>query len=225
MTRVLGTVTIGQSPRTDLIPEMKMVMGTAAMVLEAGALDGLTLQQVKELAPEPGDYVLITRMADGTAVKIAEKHILSRMQEKIDDLVARGADAVALVCTGEFPPFHCERLLVVPQKVLFHAAAAVVNEQEGFRLGVLLPDADQIEQGLQRWRAITPEVRIEAESPYGRPGDVEEAAHKLRQWGAGLVVMDCIGYTLAMKESVRRVTGVPVILARSILARTLAELA
>jgi len=162
-------------------------------------------------------------MADGTAVKIAEKHILPRMQEKIDELVRRGADVVALVCTGEFPPFHCEKLLVVPQNVLFHAVAAVVPGGGG--LGVLLPDADQIEQGLRRWREITPEVRIEAASPYGRPGDVEEAAHGLRQWGAELVVMDCIGYTLAMKETVRRVTGVPVILARSILARTLAELA
>ena len=44
-------------------------------------------------------------------------------------------------------------------------------------------------------------------------------------YGFAGVAMDCIGYTLAMKETVRRIAGVPVILARSILARTLAELA
>jgi protein AroM len=36
--------------------------------------------------------------------------------------------------------------------------------------------------------------------------------------------MDCIGYTLAMKQAVKEITGVPVILARSVVARMLAEL-
>lgn len=283
MTRILGTVTIGQSPRLDLIPEMKQVMAAGATgaswdgasgascgsatgescrdaagepghpgqvveVLEAGALDGLTLEEVRKLAPVQGDYVLVTRMADGTAVKIAERHILPLMQEKIDGLVRRGADVVALVCTGEFPQFHCDRLLVVPQKVLFHAAAAVVGGQPvsqrtdvrqgsptgggvaqvgstSFRLGVMLPDVDQVAQGIRRWSAVTPDVLVEPASPYGRPEEIDQAARRLKEWGAGLVVMDCIGYTLAMKEKVRRIAGAPVILARSILARTLAELA
>ncbi len=237
MANVLGAVTIGQSPRVDLIPEMRTVMTSAAAseevvsIIEAGALDGLTLEEVLRLAPEPGDYVLVTRMADGTPVKIAEKHIIPRMQEKIDSLVERGADAVALVCTGEFPPFRCKKLLVVPQKLLLHAVAAVVGGQTAgqpgaghFRLGVMLPDADQVEQGIRRWSAITPELRIEPASPYGRAEAIDEAAQRLRRWGAGLVVMDCIGYTLAMKERVRWVTGVPAILARSVLARMLAEL-
>ena len=42
--------------------------------------------------------------------------------------------------------------------------------------------------------------------------------------GANALVMDCMGYTLAMKEQVRRITGKPVILARSIAARALREL-
>ena len=77
---------------------------------------------------------------------------------------------------------------------------------------------------MRRWREITPAVRIEAASPYGPPEAIEVAAKQLKEFGAELVVMDCIGYTLAMKETVRRVAGVPVILARSILARVLAEL-
>lgn len=39
---LLGTVTIGQTPRTDLIPEMKQFLGAGVDILEAGALDGLT---------------------------------------------------------------------------------------------------------------------------------------------------------------------------------------
>jgi protein AroM len=222
MVRVLGAVTIGQSPRIDVIPELRTILGVGADVIEAGALDGLTLEEVKRLAPGPGDHVLVTRMADGAAVKIAGKHILPLMQEKIDGLVGRGADVVALLCTGEFPEFRCDKLLVVPQKVMLHVATAVV---EGFRLGVMLPDADQVPQGIRRWSAVTLDVFIEPASPYGNPEAVDRAARRLRERGVGAIVMDCIGYTLAMKEKVREITGAPVILARSILARVLAELA
>jgi len=232
-TRIVGTVTIGQSPRVDLIPEIEQVMGLGGgghvRILEAGALDGLTLDEVSRLAPGPDDYVLVTRMADGTSVKIAEKHILRRMQEKIDWLSAQGADVIALVCTGEFPAFRCDRMLVVPQRLLFHVVSAVAGAQPGgdghrFRLGVMLPDADQVEHGVRRWSAVTPEVKVEAASPYGDLSAVREAAGVLKQWGADAVVMDCIGYTLAMKELVAGETGAPVFLARSVLARILAEL-
>jgi protein AroM len=232
--RTLGTITIGQSPRPDLIPELRLAMGLTAearsdhtvRILEAGALDGLTMEEVRELEPRSGDYVLVTRMADGTAVKIAERHILPRMQAHIHDLASKGADVIALVCTGEFPRFECERLLVEPQKVLHHAVAAVA---QGRRLGVLLPDEDQIPQGVIRWSSVWEDnpgqsLRIEAASPYDDVRLIEAAASSLRDWGADLVVMDCIGYTMAMKELVKAVTRAPVILARSILGRTLAEL-
>lgn len=235
----LGTLTIGQSPRQDLIPELRMAMGfepgegagtsRRLRIIEAGALDGLTLEEVRRFGPEPGDYVLVTRMADGSSVKIAERHILPRMRSQIDRLVTDGADVIALVCTGEFPEFPCEKLLVRPQRVLHHVVMALA---EGRRCGVLLPDEDQKPQGYRRWSSVCGSggledqklLRIEAASPYGDPAIVQEAAVALRDWGAELVVMDCIGYTMAMKETVKSITGAPVILARSILGRVLAEL-
>ncbi|MEW5935529.1 MAG: AroM family protein [Bacillota bacterium] len=38
------------------------------------------------------------------------------------------------------------------------------------------------------------------------------------------MVLDCIGFTVDMKEEVRDIVGAPVILPRTLLARTLAEL-
>ena len=55
--------------------------------------------------------------------------------------------------------------------------------------------------------------------------DIDAASYALREWKADLIVMDCIGYTLAMKDRVREIAGVPVLLARSVVARMLAELA
>lgn len=226
MDRILGTVTIGQSPRVDLIPELEDVLGRSlgdrfhVRIIEAGALDGLSLEEVRSLEPGPGDIVLVTRMADGTAVRVAKRHLIPLIQRAIDGLIARGAQAVALVCTGEFPPFSCSKLLIEPSHVLFNVAKAVAS---GLKLGVMMPDKDQLPWGEERWSRVSEDLCIEAASPYGDYAAIHAAAERLKAWGAEAVVLDCIGYTAGMKKAVREITGAPVILARSILARVLAE--
>ena len=51
----VGMVTIGQSPRMDVVPQIKELAGIEAEYLECGALDGLSLSEVEKLAPEGGD--------------------------------------------------------------------------------------------------------------------------------------------------------------------------
>ncbi|QUL98258.1 MAG: AroM family protein [Candidatus Fermentithermobacillus carboniphilus] len=221
MKRVIGTVTIGQSPRVDLIPEMKAILGPDVEIIEGGALDGLSLEEVKRYYPGPDDYVLVTRMADGTEVKIAKRHIIGRMQAQIDRLVREGAEVIALVCTGEFPPFKCDRLIVEPQKVLYGVTRALALE---LKLGVVIPDQSQVPAAYRKWSGAAREVRVEAASPYSSGDDIVRASKALREWGAQVVVMDCIGYTLGNKAVVKEIVGGPVILARSVVARVLSEL-
>ena len=217
----IGAITIGQSPRTDVVPEMLDVLGPCVEIVEGGALDGLSASEVASLAPRDGDYVLVTRMRDGSAVTIAEHHILPRMQDQLDRLVAEGAEVVALLCTGEFPAFRSSRLVVEPQVVLHHFVAGVAGRR---RLGVVVPVPEQVEQGAARWRVVAAEVRVAAGSPYGDPAELGRAAEELREWRADLIVLDCIGFTGAMKARAAAIAKVPVILPRTILARTLAEL-
>ena len=82
---VLGVVTIGQSPRSDMVPEMPMVADLVE-VRERGALDGLSAADLKALAPEPGDETLTTRLRDGSSVVIGRAGILPRLQSAIDIL-------------------------------------------------------------------------------------------------------------------------------------------
>ncbi len=219
--RKIGAITIGQSPRTDVVPEMLDLLGPGVEIVEGGALDGLSPAEVAAIEPRDGDYVLVTRMRDGHSVRIAEHHILPRMQAQVDRLVADGAQAVALLCTGEFPAFRCSRLLLEPQVVLHHFVAGVAG---GRRLGVVVPVSLQIDQATTRWQGVGAEVRVEAGSPYADIAELERAVEALREWRADLVVLDCIGFTGAMKARAAGIAGVPVILPRTVLARTLAEL-
>ncbi len=219
--KVIGAVTVGQSPRTDLIPEILQFLGDDVRIIEAGALDGLTIDEVKKMHPGPQEYTLITRMADGTEVKIGKHYILSRMQDKITSLIRQGAEMVVLVCTGEFPTFESSKLLIEPQKVLINIVNSIAS---GLKLGVLIPDHDQIKQAKTRWSSVKATIFVEAASPYGPSEDKTNAARRLKEAGVQAAVLDCIGYTIRDKKTVQKILGTPVILARSTVARILHEL-
>lgn len=219
--KVLGAVTIGQAPRTDLVPEFKAILGSEVEIREAGALDDLSRAEIEAFAPTAGDYVLVTRLADGSSVKVAEKYVFPRLKEKIANLFADGMPVVILLCTGEFPDFPTEGLLVRPQPILYNVTAALVK---GLKLGVICPAVDQITQATERWQTVGRELVVEAASPYGAPEELTRAAEALKGAGVQIVVMDCMGYTLDMQKKVKDIVGVPVILARGIVARVVQEL-
>lgn len=69
--RTVGMITIGQSPRDDVVPEMEKILGPGIRVVQAGALDGLSRDEVATLAPREREHALVTRLADSTEVIVA----------------------------------------------------------------------------------------------------------------------------------------------------------
>jgi protein AroM len=216
----LGVVTIGQTPRVDLVPDIKKMLGVNIEIIEKGALDGLSLKEVETFYPRKDDEVLVTRMADGTSVTVAEKYIYPRLKDQVKSLELEGVKVILLACTGEFPPFDSSSLIVYPQKVLYHV---VVSLAQGLKLGVLIPDELQIESAKKRWSSASKRVFVESGSPYKGFEGVVRAAKKLAD-NVDLIVMDCIGYTLAMKDALAKSISKPVFLARSIAAKIVAEM-
>src|SRR5258708_23696393 len=54
-------VTVGQSPRDDIVPELLAQIGRPVDAAQFGALDGLGADAVMALAPRPGEPSLATR--------------------------------------------------------------------------------------------------------------------------------------------------------------------
>src|ERR1035437_3844440 len=170
--RNLGVVTIGQAPRVDLVLEIKPILGEDVEVVERGALDGLSLKEVEAFYPGKDDEVLVTRMVDGTSVKVAEKYVYPRLKEQIERLEKEEIKVILVACTGEFPALDSSSLIVYPQKVLYHV---VVSLAQGLKLGVLIPDELQVVSAKKRWSAAAREVVVEAASPYAGIEKVESA--------------------------------------------------
>ncbi len=221
MPRRLGFVTIGQSPRDDIVPAMMQYLPREIEVLQAGALDGVDSASLAALAPEPGEYVLTTRLAGGGAVTVARRHVLPRLQAAVSRLAEQGAEIVAVLCTGTFPDLEAPTLLIEPEKVFHAFCAGVVGKGH---LGAIIPLPAQVAQAETRWRAAGVRSTVVAASPYGGRSALEEAAQRLKEARVAAVALDCFGFTEEMRSRVREIVGKPAILANAYLARALAEL-
>lgn len=217
---VLGLVTIGQSPRDDIMAQMLPLLPAGLDIQQTGALDGLTRDQIAELAPGPQDYVLHTRLRDGTAVTIGREKIVSRLQSCLTQLEGQGANLIVLLCTGEFPRLRSDVLLIEPDRLLFN----VVRGLRPRRAGILVPLPSQIEAAAEKWGALGAETVFAAASPYRGHIELTRAAEELAGQALDLVIMDCMGYTLTHKQAVMRTTGRPALLASRVVARIVGEL-
>ena len=218
----IGAITIGQSPRDDVVGDILSIFGEEVTLLQAGGLDGLSREEIQGFAPGPSDYVLISRLQDGSSVVFAERYILPRLQRCIETLEDQGAQLILFLCTGDFPPvFHSKVPLIFPCKVLNGLVPALASRG---KIAVVTPTQQQVAQSEKKWREYVAEMTAIPASPYGPPEELEQAARQAAELDVDLVVMDCIGYTVEMKEHFQAVSGKPVVLSRTLAARVVMEL-
>lgn len=228
MTR-LGVLTIGQSPRTDVVPDLQRTLGHEVELIEAGALDDISMDEVRELEPGPDDYFLVTRMRTGEEVHVAKRHVVPRLQQQIERLEPQ-VNAFLMLCTGSLGAFRSSRLVLYPERILQAVVTALGSRM---KLGIMTPHEEQAAHQQERWGPLASDVVVAVASPYDptpSPGDqhipepVTTAAHRLKDADVDLVIMDCLGYSVAMKEHVKKLVSRPVLLPRSMLAAVAREL-
>jgi protein AroM len=226
VTRRLGVLTIGQSPRADgLGRDVQQIVGPEVEVVERGALDGLATDEIAALGPRPGEYLLISMLADGSSTRMGRERLLPLVQQRIDELEGRDrVDATLLVCNGAFPPFRHARPLVIPQEALLRA---VIGLAGGERIGVLAPLPEQVAPAERAWRALgATDLVVVPAGPYSAdPATAcREGAAAAADAGARLLFLDGFANDRAMQEAARSAFAGPVLRARSLAARLLAEI-
>jgi protein AroM len=190
---MVGLVTVGQSPRVDVVPDMVAVLGPGIEVREAGALDGLTRAEIDALRPAGHDTILVSRLTDGSSVFLGKEKIIPLVEERIAGLEREGVTLTALLCTGAFPRLQATRPLIQPQPVL-------VGTLRGMwwpgRLGILTPSVPHVPQTEARWRH-------DGFDPVVAPLSM--------------------GFNRKTRDELRGLTGVPVLLPNLLIARIVAE--
>ncbi|MGC9148836.1 MAG: AroM family protein [Sulfolobales archaeon] len=224
MKKIIGAITIGQSPRTDVIPELTKVINREDIeIIERGALDDMDKQYIEtHLRPDPGDTVYVTRLRDGSQVKISKKKLLPLVEKRIRELEDK-VDIIALLCSGEFPDYESKKPIVYPDKVLKGFASSISFKG---RVAVLIPAEEQVDYGYKKWSAYFKDLVVIPISPYTSSlSDFERVGERIKREGTGLIIMDCIGYSEAQRDVLARSIGnIRIITTRRALARVLSEL-
>ena len=221
--RILGTLTIGQAPRPDVVPIIDRYVAAEIRRIHRGVLDGLSSDEIDQrYQPEPGEPVLVTILQDGTEVELSRRRIKDGVQEALLALEAEGCDAILLLCTGTFDGLECNKAwLVEPDQIIPTMVAGLVQKRQ---LGVIVPIASQIGSESGKWRPLYRPPIFATASPYAAtPDAVVDAGKELQARGAEAILLDCIGFTERHREALLPL-GLPVILSNVVAAKGLSEL-
>jgi protein AroM len=221
--RKLGTITIGQAPRPDITPILDAAIGADVPRLHVGLLDGLGWQEIAaRFAPVAGQPELITRMLDGAVVTIDRVAAQEAARTKLGELEEAGCTTILLLCTGQFAHLTCRTAwLVEPDRIVPPAVAALAGDRQ---VGIVVPLASQVASEAGKWAGLARPPICAVASPYaGDDAAVAAAARALRERGADLLVMDCMGFVEHHRRAAANGAGCPVILSNALIAKLTAE--
>ena len=218
----IGMITVGQSPRVDIVPHMSEIMGPHVQIIEKGALDGLSEDKIESLAPREGEVRLCTRLTDGRQVVVAKEHIIPLVQKRIHELHQESVHLIVLLCTGHFPKFESRCLVVEAEKIVDRCIEALIDDRQ--TIGLVVPLREQMDKAREKLMPVTTNICVVNATPYGSLDEIKHAAEKLKAHSVDLVVLHCMGFSNEHRSIMRNITGKPVLVANSMVARTLAEL-
>jgi protein AroM len=215
-------LTIGQSPRDDIIPALKEILGPDHEIIEAGALDDMTREEIEGIVFRPDDYLLVSRLRDGTEIKIHKRLILPHLQKRIHELEEKGATITVIMCTGKFPQFESRGIVVTPQEILRGVLESTLKTG---KLAVVFPSKEQTLNAESDFGREGINIYADHLSPYEDKYDLNSLADRLKEQNPDLIFLNCFGYSSQVKKIIAEKTGKPVIHSNVVVARVLKELA
>lgn len=215
----IGAITIGQSPRPDILAELIAPELRSVEFIEAGALDELAPQQIAGLAPGPEEPILVTRLRDGSVVRVSAVRIAPLLRDCVRRVEQADVAASVLLCTANFDCLRTEHPLFRPAQLLRAAAKALVTQGA---LAVVVPEESQAVGTTQDWHVPNRRVVVATLPPYD-PSHAQLArlVEQLRRDDLDLVILNCMGYGRATQQHLASVLRVPVLSPRVALAAVL----
>lgn len=206
-----------------MVPEMQAHLGSHVRIVERGALDGLSADEIRSFVPGEGMLPLVTRLGNGSEVVVAKEKLLPRLAEVMTELDRESMDLILLLCNGDFPDFDTRCLVIEPQRIVDHSLAALMRPHH--HLGVLVPVSDQEAWVRERLESVHPRLTVATASPYQGPESLETACRQFRDAGCHLIVLYCMGFNQKLGDRVRTLCNRPVLVSSTMVARFIGELA
>lgn len=195
-------MTIGQSPRPDLLEPLLARLPVDVEIIEVGALDQLTAATLPrrraQVRRAVDGYPLSTRMRDGTGVTLDEAELAPLVQAAVARAERAGVAVTLLLCAGGFLDVATEGALVRP----FDAAVERLRWIGARRIAVLVPFEAQAGPAAGKWAGA-------GFDPFTIIGDPATVGVPTEPYDA--IVIDYVGHPSAAVETLRGRTVLPVV--------------
>lgn len=213
----IGIIPLGQSPRPDFAAPIAQVVGARAEIVQCGALEGLTHDEIMSLDRQPGDYPMHTNLPpDGRLVTFPRRHVLARIPGVLKLFESQGVGIATICCTEPWPDYEFAGVLLQLRRLVDDTVAPLNVKGKGL---VLFHPMDPPEGVANRWKnAADLTFRPLFPSP------TDEELNALAELAPDFVVLDCVTYSPLLKERIRKRLTCPVVLPLAVLSNAIEEL-
>ncbi len=196
----MNFITLGESPRVDIVPELIKIIGKDFDYREIGLLDDVS--DYKSIFPKSDDDLYVSRLNNGEQVKLSKKWA----KNKIQNMNLSGNSVI--LCTGDFENINA----IQPSKTVkwFFKSFLKIN-----KMAIVCPLKEQIESLCTRWDSFAEEVDYYYYSPYDNKGVFPQKRNY------DFIYLDCMGYTLEHERVIGRNLNASIVSARKILGNFL----
>jgi protein AroM len=223
MKKKIIALTIGHSPRNDIVPELEQISGSQFEFIQCGGLDGLEEAEILRKQDEIEGEYLVTKINTGKMIRTPREFAVNRMKNCFDKGFQEGAEAGVILCTLEsFEELTSNKVIIKPQQLMLNFVKTIASNK---RLGVIFPANDLVDVAIANWTAVSPDVFVRVYSANEPVGKLLNLVEEFSDLSVDVIILDCIGYTVSMKERVQKECGgIPVILPRTLIISALNEL-
>lgn len=201
----IGALTIGQSPRPDLVVPIENLLPDCE-IIQAGALDDLTPGDLPD--PSKAAYPLATQMRTGQAVLVDETFIAPKLQQALDRLESSGVVATLLLCAGTFADLQSKLPLFVPFKICYRVLGAL----QMTTIGLITPVIEQETLIQARWERKGWQPTVwSADLEKQDQAFYRQLIERIRTKNLDCIVLDYVGNPAKQVEQLQNAVEIPVI--------------
>lgn len=212
----IGFITIGQSPRKDIMEDIISILGDGLNIIEVGALDGYSYNDIINKFPLNKDKdILVTKLLDGNEIMINEEYLNPLVQNAINILESKNVKAIVILCTGDFSNLNSNVTLMKSSDI---TKMVINNIRRNYNVGIVIPDEKQYEQMKKRWNNNAEDMELVSLFPYGTDAEIDSLAEKIKSKNWDYLFLDCMGYSKRTRDLLERILNKKVYISRLIVA-------
>jgi len=216
--RIVAFVTLGQSPRVDLVPEILDSIQIPIKAIEYGLLDGLDHEFIASLSPEPGEPAFLTHLRDGREVELATGWAHRRFREIYEKIRQDDADLVVLMSTTCGQDFRPDGATILSDNVVDRVINLMTSAD--LKLGVVVPTKSLLFRLDALGGPWAPTAIVRA----AKHGDLEALSLAIEDMSeCDVIVLHSMGYSDKDRAFVQRRSKKPTIINRRIIANAIRD--